>query len=129
MTRTTSCGGPTGSYLLDTLVHELNAVRGLLGEPDRLEYVDLRKESVSVMLRFGDTPLVAIHWIDLPRITGSKMEFALLLRPHAGSPFPFPSPFLRNESHHPRESQDGDVGTGRSAVSREIASIRERLQE
>ena len=27
--------------LLDTLVHEINSVRGLLGEPDRLDYVDL----------------------------------------------------------------------------------------
>src|SRR5206468_3171742 len=29
------------SVLLDTLVHELNAVRGLFGEPDRLEHADL----------------------------------------------------------------------------------------
>src|SRR5207247_383132 len=37
--------------LLDTLVHELNATRGVLGEPDRLDYVDLRDDSVTVMLR------------------------------------------------------------------------------
>ena len=40
--------------LLDTLVHELNTVRGLLGEPDRLDYVSLAESSVTVMLRFGD---------------------------------------------------------------------------
>ena len=40
-------------------------MRGLLGEPDRLDYVDLRKDGLTVMLRFGDLP-VAIHWIDLP---------------------------------------------------------------
>jgi len=51
--------------LLDTLVHELNTVRGLLGEPDRLDYVSLAESSVTVMLRFGDLP-VAVHWIDLP---------------------------------------------------------------
>ena len=106
--------------LLDTLVHELNAVRGLLGEPDRLEYVDLRKESVSVMLRFGDMP-VAIHWIDLPGITSYKMEFALYA-PARRVTLSFPSPFLRNESTI-LEIANGDVGTGRSAVSREITSF------
>ena len=40
--------------LLDTLVHEINAVRGLLGEPDRLDYVDLSEQNVTVMLRFGE---------------------------------------------------------------------------
>ena len=53
--------------LLDTLVHELNTVRGLLGEPDRLDYVSLAEHTVTVMLRFGGLP-VAIHWIDLPGI-------------------------------------------------------------
>ena len=56
--------------LLDTLVHELNTVRGLLGEPTRLEYASLAMDQVTVMLRFGDLP-VAIHWIDLPGIAGT----------------------------------------------------------
>ena len=46
--------------LLDTLVHELNTVRGLLGEPTRLEYVSLALDCVTVMLRFASLP-VAIH--------------------------------------------------------------------
>jgi predicted dehydrogenase len=106
--------------LLDTLVHELNAVRGLLGEPDRLDYVDLRKESLSVMLRFGDLP-VAIHWIDLPGITSYKMEFALYA-PARRVSLSFPSPFLRNEPTV-LEIEDGDAGTARSTLSREITSF------
>jgi peptide/nickel transport system permease protein len=35
--------------LLDTMVHEFNTVRGLLGEPDRLDYVDVRDDSVTAM--------------------------------------------------------------------------------
>ncbi|HEX9528782.1 MAG TPA: Gfo/Idh/MocA family oxidoreductase, partial [Streptosporangiaceae bacterium] len=62
--------------LLDTLVHELNTVRGLLGEPTRLEYASLALDCVTVMLRFGALP-VAIHWIDLPGIARYGMEFAL----------------------------------------------------
>src|SRR4029077_8439302 len=42
--------------LLDTLVHELNTVRGLLGEPTRVEYVSLAMDCVTVMLRFGSLP-------------------------------------------------------------------------
>jgi hypothetical protein len=37
--------------LLDTLVHELNTVRGLLGEPTRLDYASLALDHVTVMLR------------------------------------------------------------------------------
>src|SRR5215472_16354078 len=51
--------------LLDTLVHEINSVRGLLGEPDRLDYADLSQQVVTVLLRFGALR-AAIHWIDLP---------------------------------------------------------------
>ncbi len=82
------------AVLLDTLVHELNAVRGLLGEPDRLDYVDLHEKTVSVMLRFGDLP-VAVHWIDLPGIARYAMEFALY-GPDRRVSLSFPSPFLRS---------------------------------
>src|SRR4029077_11101705 len=53
--------------LLDTLVHELNTVRGLLGEPDRLDYVSLAEHSVTVMLRFGGLP-AALHRVELARL-------------------------------------------------------------
>lgn len=107
------------AVLLDTLVHELNAIRGLLGEPDRLDYVDLRQGSVSVMLRFGDLP-VALHWIDLPGIASYKMEFALYA-PAQRLTLSFPSPFLRNEPTI-LEIESGQSGTAQSSVSREITS-------
>ena len=107
------------SVLLDTLVHELNAVRGLLGEPDRLDYVDLREGSVSVMLRFGNLP-VAIHWIDLPGIASYKMEFALYA-PDRRVTLSFPSPFLRSEPAMV-EIETGEPGTSRGSVSRDITS-------
>lgn len=107
------------AVLLDTLVHELNAVRGLLGEPDRLDYVDLREGSLSVMLRFGNLP-VAIHWIDLPGIARYKMEFALYA-PDRRVTLSFPSPFLRNEPTI-LEVEAGETGAARSHVSQEITS-------
>ncbi|MBI2706181.1 MAG: Gfo/Idh/MocA family oxidoreductase [Actinobacteria bacterium] len=107
------------SVLLDTLVHELNTIRGLLGEPDRLDYVDLRQGSVTVMLRFGDLP-VAVHWIDLPGIASYKMEFALYA-PARRITLSFPSPFLRSEPTI-LEIESGEAGTARSTLSREITS-------
>ena len=82
------------AVMLDTLVHEINTVRGVLGEPDRLDYVELREGSLTAMLRFGETA-VAIHWIDLPGITRYLMEFAAF-DDDGRVTLSFPSPFLRN---------------------------------
>ena len=105
--------------LLDTLVHELNTVRGLLGEPTRLEYVSLAMDCVTVMLRFGPLP-VAIHWIDLPGIARYGMEFALY-GPDRRLTLTFPSPFLRN-SPATLEIEDGATGSARAWRTEEVAS-------
>ncbi len=107
------------SVLLDTLVHELNAVRGLLGEPDRIDYVDLRETTVSVMLRFGELP-VAIHWIDLPGIARYEMELAFYA-PDRRISLSFPSPFLRN-APTVIAVEAGDPGSARSSASEEVTS-------
>lgn len=105
--------------LLDTLVHELNTVRGLLGEPTRLEYASLAMDCVTVMLRFGDLP-VAIHWIDLPGIARYGMEFALYA-PDRRLRLTFPSPFLRNEPAT-LEIEDGAPGSARAWRTEEVVS-------
>jgi predicted dehydrogenase len=105
--------------LLDTLVHELNTVRGLLGEPTRLEYASLAMDCVTVMLRFGSLP-VAIHWIDLPGIARYGMEFALYA-PDRRVTLTFPSPFLRNEPAT-LEIQDGTEGSAQAWRTEEVAS-------
>jgi predicted dehydrogenase len=104
--------------LLDTLVHELNTVRGLLGEPTRLEYASLAMDQVTVLLRFGDLP-VAIHWIDLPGIARYGMEFALYA-PERRLCLTFPSPFLRNEPAV-LEIEGGAGGSARAWRTKEIA--------
>jgi predicted dehydrogenase len=80
--------------LLDTLVHEFNTIRGILGEPDRLDYVELREQSVSTMLDFGGVPC-ALHWVDLPGIARYQMEFAFY-GPDRRLTLSYPSPFLRS---------------------------------
>ncbi len=82
------------AVLLDTLVHEINTVRGVLGEPASLDFVDLREGHATVLLGF-DGPTAAIQWLDTPGMTRYSMEFSM----HAADgrvTLTFPSPYLRN---------------------------------
>ena len=106
--------------LLDTLVHELNTVRGLLGEPDRLEFAGLARDNVTVILRFGGLP-AAIHWLDLPGISRYAMEFALY-GPDRRVTVTFPSPFLRNEPAV-LDIEGGEQGGARSWRTQEVVSF------
>jgi predicted dehydrogenase len=80
--------------LLDSMVHEFNAVRGVLGEPDRLDFADIRENGLTVVLRFGATECI-ITWVDLPGIARYAMEFAFYA-PERRLTLSFPSPFLRS---------------------------------
>ena len=71
--------------LLDSMVHEFNAVRGVLGEPDRLEFADIRDNGLTVVLRFGATECI-IAWVDLPGIARYEMELRLLCPGPASHP-------------------------------------------
>ncbi len=105
--------------LLASLVHELNALRGLLGEPDLLEHASLRESSLSLIFRFGDLP-VTLDRIDLPGITRYRMEFALY-GPQRRATLSFPSPFLRSEPTL-LQFEDGEPGSTRSSWSDEVTS-------
>jgi predicted dehydrogenase len=107
------------NVLLDTLVHELNTVRGILGEPDWLDFADLREEAVTVLLRFGGIR-AAIHWLDLPGIARYQMEFALYA-PDRRVTLTFPSPYLRNEAAA-LIVEGGEPGTPRSWRREDIVS-------
>lgn len=104
---------------MDTLVHEINTVRGVLGEPTSLEYVDMQSGALTVILKFGELS-VAIHWLDLPGITRYEMEFAFY-GPHARVTLSFPSPFLRS-APATVEIIEGEPGTTKSRSITEITS-------
>lgn len=105
--------------LVDSLVHEINTLRAVLGEPDRLDYVDLQPSSLTAMLRFGDLP-VSIQWLDLPGFTNYKMEFACY-GPDKRVTLNFPSPFLRS-APTVLEVEGGDTGSARSWRTEEITT-------
>jgi predicted dehydrogenase len=81
-------------WILDSMIHELNAVRGLLGDPDRVEFARIRDSGITAVLRFGDVECVA-SWVDLPGMARYRQtwEFDGLDR---RAVLEFPSPFLRS---------------------------------
>jgi predicted dehydrogenase len=80
--------------LLDSMVHEFNAIRGVLGEPDRLEFADIREHGLTAILRFGATQCI-VTWVDLPGMARYQMEFAFYALDRRLT-LSFPSPFLRS---------------------------------
>jgi predicted dehydrogenase len=80
--------------LLDSMVHEFNAIRGVLGEPDRMDFADIRENGLTAILRFGATECI-VAWVDLPGIARYEMEFAFYA-PDRRLTLSFPSPFLRS---------------------------------
>jgi predicted dehydrogenase len=112
--------------LLDSMVHEFNAVRGMLGEPDRLDFADIRENGLTVVLRFGAAECI-IAWVDLPGIARYQMEFALYA-PDRRLSLSFPSPFLRSMPTLLRV-EGGEVQSSRAWRNEEVVSYAESFKE
>lgn len=111
--------------LLDNLVHEFNALRGVLGEPTEVRTASLEKTCVSVTLRFGDTEC-HMSWVDLPGIARYKQEFAFYA-PEQRLTLELPSPFLRNMPSR-LYVEGGEPGTTHSWEREEVVSYEEAFQ-
>ncbi len=112
--------------LLDTLIHELNAMRGVIGEPERLEFADIRETGLTAIFKYGATQCI-LAWVDLPGIARYSMEFAFY-SPERRLTLSFPSPFLRSMPTV-LVSEDGDAKSARSSRTEEITSFRESFKE
>jgi predicted dehydrogenase len=111
--------------LLDNLVHEFNALRGVLGEPTEVVSADLAQTCVSVNLRFGDTDC-HLSWVDLPGIARYKQEFAFYA-PNRRLTLELPSPFLRNAPSR-LLVEGGEPGSAHSWEREEIVSYEEAFK-
>ena len=111
--------------LLDSLVHEFNAMRGVMGEPDRLEFADIRETGVTAIFTYGQTQCV-LSWVDLPGIARYEMEFAFYA-PERRLTLSFPSPFLRSAPTI-LVSESGTPTTTHSWRSEEITSYEESFK-
>jgi predicted dehydrogenase len=112
--------------LLDSLVHELNAMRGVMGEPDRLDFADIRETGLTAIFSFGETQCI-LAWVDLPAIARYEMEFAFY-SPDRRLTLSFPSPFLRSMPTL-LISEGGDAPSPRSWRTEEVASYEESFKQ
>src|SRR5438093_2476485 len=114
------------NVLLDSMVHELNAMRGMMGEPDSLEFVDIRETGLTAIFKYGTAQCVLI-WVDLPVIARYQMEFALY-SPERRMTLSFPSPFLRSMPTM-LIIEDGEANSPYSSRSEQVTSYRESFKE
>jgi predicted dehydrogenase len=84
--------------LLDTLVHEVNTMRGLLGEPEAVTSAEpwMDSEGLNVVFRYPSDLRCVLTWVNLPVLPHYSMEFAFF-GPTDRVTLRYPSPFLRNE--------------------------------
>lgn len=79
--------------LLDSLIHELNMLRGALGEPDVVHHARLGRTVCEISFGFGPAE-VHFSWVDLPGIAQYKQELAFYA-PDQRVTLTLPSPYLR----------------------------------
>jgi predicted dehydrogenase len=111
--------------LLDNLVHELNALRGVLGEPTEIRSADLSSRCASVCLRFGEVDC-HLSWVDLPGMARYKQEFAFYA-PDQRLTLELPSPFLRSMPSK-LILEGGGVGSSDSFTQEQIVSFEEAFK-
>ena len=117
------------AILLDSMVHELNAVRGLLGEPDELLFSHIwgtEPTGVTATLRFGAADCI-FSWVDLPGIARYAGELAFYGADERAT-LTFPSPFLRSMPTT-LVLEGGDPGTTASWRTEHTASYEEAFKQ
>lgn len=111
--------------LLDNLVHEINALRGVLGDPSEVSFADLSARCASVNLRFGEIDC-HLSWVDLPGIARYKQEFAFYA-PDQRLTLELPSPFLRSAPSR-LIVEGGEPGSAHSWAREEIVAYDEAFK-
>ncbi len=81
--------------LLDSMIHDINLMRALLGEPNALRFASVAQEGISLFLDFPPAA-AAMHWVNLTDgVARYQQEFAFF-HPERRATLVFPSPFLRS---------------------------------
>src|SRR3954463_6779923 len=112
------------AVLLDSMVHELNGVRGLLGEPTALHAARIWGEPSGVTVTASFGPVEAVFaWIDLPGIARYAQDWSFY-GPDRRATLEFPSPLLRNEPTR-LVLEDGEPGGVASRRMERVVSYEE----
>jgi len=86
--------------LLGSMVHDINAMRGLLGEPERVLFAEHwpageKPGGITATIQYPGTLRVVYTWIFLPGLRDYFQEIALMSA-SSRVRIQFPSPYLRN---------------------------------
>jgi predicted dehydrogenase len=111
--------------LLDNLVHELNMLRGALGEPTAVTFASLDPKRAAVHLSFGESDC-HLSWVDLPGIARYSQELAFYA-PNGRLTLTLPSPFLRSAPSR-LAVEGGDPGTAHAWRREEVLSYDEAFK-
>jgi predicted dehydrogenase len=111
--------------LLDNLVHELNMLRGVLGEPDKVYQARLGRTVCDISLGFGPTE-VHMSWVDLPGIAHYKQELAFYALDRRIT-LTLPSPYLRGMPSL-LTIEGGQAGTPHGSRTVEVVSYEEAFK-
>ncbi|MEO8610158.1 MAG: Gfo/Idh/MocA family oxidoreductase [Chloroflexota bacterium] len=119
-----------GNILLGSMVHDMNALRGLMGEPDRVVFTDIwptseNEPSITTILAYGERTRVVFTWTYLEKLRNYFEEIALMSSAHRLR-IQFPSPYLR---HFPTPIIFEGMENGASYEKRIIASYNEAFRE
>lgn len=111
--------------MLDNLVHELNMLGGLLGEPSEIRFAHLSTTCVSIDMRFGRADC-HLSWVNLPGIARYRQELCFYA-PAQRLTLELPSPFLRSMPTR-LLVEGGDVTGAHSWAREELASFEEAFK-
>ncbi|HEX7299869.1 MAG TPA: Gfo/Idh/MocA family oxidoreductase [Solirubrobacteraceae bacterium] len=113
------------NILLDNLVHELNMLRGALGEPTAVSFASLERHRVAIHLSFGATDC-HLSWVDLPGIARYRQELAFYA-PDGRLVLTLPSPFLRSAPSL-LTIEGGEAGTPHAWEREEVVAFDEAFK-
>jgi predicted dehydrogenase len=115
-----------GGVLLHSLIHELDLLRGALGEPDSVDQAQIREHSVVIGMTFAGVPVVT-SWADVGEGITRYQQRLCFAGTHGRITLEFPSPYLR---HAPTRLlvESGAIGSQGSSVTDEIVSYEEAFE-
>ena len=119
-----------GNIVIGSMVHDMNALRGLMGEPDRVLFTDIwpteeKGPSITTILAYGERTRVVLTWTYLEQLRDYFEEIALM-SPANRLRIQFPSPYLR---HFPTPIVFQGMENGTAYETRILASYNEAFKE
>ena len=116
--------------ILGSMVHDINALRGLIGEPERVLYTDIwpvgeKLPSITTVLSYPNDLRVVYTWTYLADLRDYFEEIALMA-PANRLRIQFPSPFLK---HFPAPIVFQEMENGAMVSKRVEASFDEAFRE